>query len=94
MVKRYGLVRGRNVTAETVTNYLPGNYRVIWSGKVSDWSPTVEVEGPLDDNCVVIQGEDNRGWTLDRYVIPRLGSGLMRCDEIDLSSPAMRLIPA
>jgi hypothetical protein len=57
--------------AETITNYLPlgGNYQVarIVSG---------------DPAWVLIAGEDNAGWTLDEYVIPRLWSGLIRADEI------------
>lgn len=31
---------------------------------------------------ILIHGEDNAGWTLDGYVIPRLASGLHRADEI------------
>jgi hypothetical protein len=30
---------------------------------------------------VVIEGEDVAGWTLDGYVIPRLGSGLICARE-------------
>jgi hypothetical protein len=41
----------------------------------------------------VIQGEDNAGWTLDDYVIPRLASGLHFAKEIDLSHPIMKEIP-
>lgn len=49
-----------------VARYLPGNYRVM--GWSHEW--------------VVIQGEDDHGWTLDDYVIPRLGSGLISAREI------------
>ncbi len=48
--------------------YLPGNYKVLCT---SDW-----------DNKTYIVGEDNHGWTLDGYVIPRLASGLIACKEI------------
>lgn len=93
-MKRYAIVRSRHENlSEIVARYLPSNYEVIWSGRVSDWSPTVEVDGRLDDRCVVIQGEDWHGWILDKYVIPRLGSGLMRADEIDLSHPIMKAVP-
>jgi len=30
----------------------------------------------------IITGEDNAGWTLDEYVIPRLASGLIFAEEI------------
>lgn len=82
-MKRYAVVRGRSVTAEKVAAYLPSNYQVIGESN----------SGPLfSDHLVVIQGEDDHGWTLDGYVIPRLGSGLMRADEVDLSHPAMKEI--
>lgn len=51
---------------ETVARYLPGNYAVAKS---------TETE-------IVITGEDNAGWTLDDYVIPRLGSGLICAREV------------
>jgi hypothetical protein len=60
-----------------ITAYLPGNYRVI----------------AVLDGCTVIGGEDNAGWTLDDYVIPRLASGLIFAQEIDLSHPVMKQIP-
>ena len=53
-------------TAETVAAYLPQNYRVLG----------------MDGDDVLIGGTDNHGWTLDDYVIPRLGSGMMICKEI------------
>jgi hypothetical protein len=40
----------------------------------------------------VIEGEDRMGWTLDDYVIPRFGSGLIACKEIDLSDPIMKRV--
>jgi hypothetical protein len=30
----------------------------------------------------LIEGEDNAGWTLDGYVIPRLASGLIFAKEV------------
>jgi hypothetical protein len=64
---------------------MPGNYRV--DGSVRN--------GPIDGGRleVVVSGEDRYGWTLEDYVRPRLGSGLMGCEEIDLSHPIMKQIP-
>lgn len=59
-------------------NYLPANYIVIHD----------------DVGLFVIEGTDYAGWTLDAYVSPRLGSGNMSCEEIDLSHPVMKTIPA
>lgn len=53
-------------TAEQVANYLPTNYKV-----------TKQLLG----HAVIIEGEDNAGWTLKDYVIPRLASGLITCTE-------------
>lgn len=36
---------------------------------------------------VLIEGEDNCGWTLDEYVLPRLASGLYFGREIDCQYP-------
>lgn len=87
-MKRYGIVGGLSVTAEKVAAilsawsiYLPSNYKVIWSGTYHG------------DNVVVIEGIDDHGWTMDRYIIPRLGSEMMHCTEIDLSHPVMKEIP-
>jgi hypothetical protein len=51
---------------ETVRKYLPANY-------------TAE-KNAFD--AIVIEGEDNAGWTLDGYVIPRLASGLYYAKEV------------
>ena len=76
-IKRYAIVTGLHADAETVARYLPSNYRVL--GTTS--------------HGVVIQGTDNAGWTFEKYVAPRLGSGLMRAVEVDLSHPALKEIP-
>jgi len=52
---------------KTVRSYLPTNY-------------TAHV---WNDGDVLIEGYDDHGWTLDGYVIPRLGSGLIVAVEID-----------
>jgi hypothetical protein len=49
-----------------VKNYLPVNYEVVYD----------------DDGLILIRGVDKAGWTLDDYVIPRLGSGLITAREI------------
>lgn len=90
-MKRYALVSTKGTSAETIERYLPANYQIIGE---------VESANPCDDSdyagcfgpCVVIQGEDNSGWTLDGYVLPRLGSGLHIGREIDLSHPVMKTI--
>lgn len=96
-ITRYAIVRGLSITPEKVAAYLPSNYKVIWSGKTNwDRNTTTNVwkQVPWEDDVVVIEGKDSHGWTLDHYVAPRLGSGLMRCDECDLSHPIMKEIPA
>ena len=95
-MKRYAIVRG--ATPGQVEAYLPGNYRVIYAYEVEqgvylgggnphtlDRPPKVEY---------VIAGTDHAGWTLDDYVIPRYASGLIGCEEIDLSHPIMKQVPA
>lgn len=98
-MKRYALVRGHGVTPERVAAYLPSNYKVAWSGK-TDWHLNSlhvwkQVPGMVDD-VVLIEGRDREGggFGLDGYIIPRLGSDMMRCDEIDLSHPIMKEVPA
>jgi hypothetical protein len=51
---------------ETVARYLPSNYAIVAQG--NGW--------------LYIEGEDDHGWTLDEYVIPRLASGLIFAEEI------------
>ncbi len=60
---RYAVISGRNRTVKEIEAYLPGNYEVT---KVAP-NP-----GGID---VLIEGEDNAGWSLDGYVLPRLASG-------------------
>ncbi len=80
--KRYALVRGLELTTAKVAPYLPTNYKV--EGEVQ------AVEFGREVTLVVIGGRDSHGWSLDKYVIPRLGSGMMACEEIDLSHPVMK----
>jgi len=86
--KRYALVRGHGITAEKVAAYLPRNYTV--EGVAQDHP----FKDDYAETVVVVGGRDDHGWTLDGYVIPRLGSGLMGATEIDLSHEAMKQLPA
>ena len=53
-------------TSPSVAAYLPSRYRVV----------------EVTEDKTFIEGEDFHGWTLDGYVIPRLGSGMFHCEEI------------
>lgn len=55
---------------EDVKQYLPGNYWVVATTK-----------NEYDETVCLIVGNDNAGWTLNDYVIPRLGSGLIFAKE-------------
>ena len=48
---------------------------------VSDYLPPNYTAAQLGE-VVVIVGKDDHGWTLDGYVIPRLGSGLIVAKEV------------
>lgn len=72
-MNRYARVTGNGVSAETIGAYLPGNYEVI--GVLDYLGNGEQVE-------VIIGGQDNAGWTMEDYVIPRLGSGLYRVEEL------------
>jgi hypothetical protein len=63
---RIALCHERKMTE--VEPLLPLNYRVIGRD--------------IADGFILIGGEDNAGWTLDGYVIPRLGSSLVYTEEI------------
>lgn len=97
--KRYGLVRGcfgaGSDPADKVAAYLPSNYKVLWSGEFAQIRTASGAWVPFKPEVVVvIEGRDKNGWTLEGYVAPRLGSGLMACEEIDLACPVMDRIPA
>jgi hypothetical protein len=61
---------------DEVANYLPANYFVIAE----------------DPGRVIIAGRDDSGWTLDDYVIPRLGSGLIWVKEIGAPPPELAVV--
>lgn len=64
---RYAIVPSSHLRS-LIESYLPANYRIVHE----------------DDNGqgILIAGEDDHGWTLDGYVIPRFGSGLIACQEV------------
>jgi hypothetical protein len=85
---RYAIVRNAR-TRQEAEAYLPSNYRIVWEGQVPRY------EGANNDvPGFVIEGCDEYGWTLDGYIQPRYASGLIGCQEIDLSHPIMKRVPA
>lgn len=68
---RFAVVRGAR-DAEQLARYLPFNYEVVKEGLAEDGETTIWL----------IAGEDNAGWTLDDYVIPRLASGMVWAKEL------------
>lgn len=54
--------------SKEVAQYLPKNFVVL--GRT------------LDNTGTIIAGVDDHGWTLDKYVIPRLASGMIACEEV------------
>ena len=54
--------------SKDVARYLPNNFQVL--GRT------------LDNTGTIIVGVDDHGWSLDAYVIPRLGSALISCEEV------------
>ena len=93
---RYAIVKNAR-SKEEVAAYLPDNYRVV--GEVIEQQREFSCVAPGGTRVTkeallfVIEGEDKAGWTLDGYVSPRLASGLIYTDEIDLSHPVMKVIP-
>lgn len=83
MITRYALIRSG---ALAIADYLPSNYEVIHR----------DIPAGVSENRgqTVIAGRDRAGWTLDGYVLPRLATGMYFGDEIDLSHPIMKTIPA
>jgi hypothetical protein len=96
-MKRYAIVRNARSHSEAEA-YLPGNYRVIHETtnealNAAEGYTGLNLGGRVRP-VFVIEGEDSSGWTLDSYVIPRYASGLIACEEIDLSHPIMKQVPA
>lgn len=88
-MKRYAIVRNANSRREAAA-YLPENYQIIHETEDDRVLLRPGTPRPL----FVIAGEDRYGWSLDSYVIPRFASGLIAVEEIDLSHPLMKKVPA
>jgi hypothetical protein len=68
----YDTVEG---VVKQISASMPANYKVVgYDANGSTISKQVVI--------VLIEGSDYAGWTLDDYVIPRLGSGLYACHEL------------
>lgn len=72
LIKSDPMSRAKTNIEEVVKDYLPSNYRVA----------------QVTHKGIIIEGEDDHGWTLDGYVIPRLSSGLIVAREIDPVPPS------
>jgi len=77
-----------STTVEQIERYLPGNYRNVGYAPADSNALDVRSLAP----AVVIAGEDNAGWTLDDYVIPRLQSGLIAASEIQPDDPVLKIL--
>ena len=77
-----------STTVEQIERYLPGNYRNVGYAPADSNALDVRSLAP----AVVIAGEDNAGWTLDDYVIPRLQSGLIQANEISSDDPVLKIL--
>jgi hypothetical protein len=64
---RYAIVT-QSKSVEQVKDYLPSNYSVVH----------VDPNG----QGILIAGEDDHGWTMDEYVLPRFASGLIVANEV------------
>jgi hypothetical protein len=103
MVKRYALVTTSMGSIDPVKSYMPDNYRVMATFAPGELDSVMKEYEPLTEHTnlgyssrwpwAVIQGEDDHGWTLDGYVIPRLASGNYTAVEIDLSHAVMKKVP-
>lgn len=82
MTTRYALAHTRREDGSDIENYLPHNYSVLGV-----------LTGDRYDQAL-IEGTDDAGWTMEDYVIPRLGSGLIGCREItgDEATEAVRTV--
>lgn len=68
---RFATVRNAR-DAKQLWTYLPLNYVIVGGDIGTEGKPVY-----------VIAGVDDKGWTLDGYVIPRLASGLIWVEEVD-----------
>jgi hypothetical protein len=74
--ERFALVSVHRDSVETIQRYLPHNYVVNTAIRTPITDPVTGLP------CVLVEGRDDAGWTMDGYVIPRLGSGLIGAREV------------
>ncbi len=68
-MKRWAIVGDPNPdTLKSIRDLLPANYMIVHVSQ--------------NGEGVLICGEDDHGWTMDEYVIPRLASGLVAAREV------------
>ena len=74
---KFAIVRGAR-SAKELWAYLPNNFVIVGGGD------QIRQRGGKDElrSEYIIGGLDSHGWTLEDYVIPRLGSGSIGCREI------------
>ena len=83
---RYGILTNtRGIPLEEVRDYLPSNYKAFQPNSTERREGLWTVNSPAP---ILIIGRDKAGWTLDGYVLPRLGSALIggreaTAEEID-----------
>ncbi len=100
---RYAIVTAATGSLDPIAAYMPGNYRVVATFAPGELDDVLAEYQPFTEHThlgyssrwawAVIEGKDDAGWTLDGYVIPRLGSGNYPAVEIDLSHPVMKRVP-
>jgi hypothetical protein len=71
---------GNDLLAQT-KDYLPSNYSAVPALKLGGLGTRGE-----DKTTILIVGHDNAGWTLDGYVLPRLGTTGIHAVEISRPS--------
>jgi hypothetical protein len=94
VIRRYAIVRGARSGRE-VRAYLPDNYRldgIAWETNDGEFKTATHDPGRARE-IYIISGVDSAGWTLEKYVMPRFGSGNMGVEEVDLSHPVMKVVP-
>lgn len=80
---RFAVITGGADSLDQVARYMPGNYTAVQvDAQPFDTYAALGAPMPRLAGFILIIGEDNAGWTLDGYVIPRLASGLIFATEI------------
>ena len=56
-------------TKDEVARYLPSNFKII---------------GTTENGRFIVAGRDVAGWTVEDYIIPRLASGLIASETLEV----------